>query len=253
MFYSFETGRPLQQIDQDYNQYITTVLISHHQMSTMILINGLLISLVRVLLGKRTGIEFSPVSNAHRWADAHKITLSAIFCQYQEVVKLGKTFLKAIPYEQFDLVSVYLYVGIANIALFKECGMRYRGMIMFARRCLKKIDRICTSATDYSLGRLTLLEAELSSISLRRHGNTVRKYLYAIGLADSSKNPFEGAFAHERYGRYLCEYGDVPKSLSHLHKACALYHEWNAYRKAEMVEEEIETIARSIRSNLSSS
>jgi hypothetical protein len=99
------------------------------------------------------------------------------------------------------------------------------------------------SGTDYCLAKLTLIEAEVSSLSPRRHAKTVRKYLIAIALADSSNNPFEKAVAHERYGRYLAERGDVSRSLSQLRLACSSYHEWNAYRKVELLREEIARIS----------
>jgi hypothetical protein len=45
--------------------------------------------------------------------------------------------------------------------------------------------------------------------------------------------------AHERYGRYLAERGDMSTSLSQLRLACSSYHEWNAYRKVDMLQQEI--------------
>ena len=139
----------------------------------------------------------------------------------------------------------YMFVGIANVALFKATGMRNQGLRITARRYLKKIFRIIPTATDYGLCKLTLLQAEMSSLSPRRHVKTVRKYLVAIAFADSSNNFFEKAVALERYDRYLAELGDVSRSLSQLRLACSSYRDWNAYSKVELLQEEIDRIATS--------
>ena len=245
MFFAFELGKQLEQIEQDYNRYVADELVAHHRKNSLVLLNVSTISSVRLLMGKTTQFESSPISHETYWEHGQKVKVAVIFCQYENAVKLGRLFLEGFPYEGFDIATFYWLVGIANMALFKETGMRNRLLLMAARRCLKKIDCICSTAVEYCLGKLSLLQAELSSISSRYHRRTVRKFLISIGLAESAKNPYEGALAHERYGRYLSELGDAHGSLSQLRISCSLYLEWNAYRKVEMLREEIEQIVNS--------
>ena len=239
---SFQLGKPLEQIERDYNRYVADVLVAQHQKNTLVQLSNSQISIVRFLMGVTTEIESTVIRNQLSWADAQRITISFILCDYTHVVKLGRIFIEDYPYEGYDLAMLFMFVGIANVALFKVTRMRYRRMCKAARQCLKKLDRICSWATESCLGKLTLLQAELSSVSRRQHESTVRSYLLAIAFADSRKNLFETARAHERYGRYLGECGDVAKSLTHLRMACSLYGEWNAYRKVDMLSEEVEKI-----------
>ena len=239
---SFERGKPLKLIQQDYSLYVTDASAAHQQKTTMIKMNSQLISAVRVLMGQTTELELSPSPKHLIWADIPKITISFIFCRYQQVIKLGRVLLRDYPNGGSALVSINWFVGLASISLSKERGIRHHGMRTLARRCLKNVDRMCTITPDTWLGKLKLLQAEVSSISSRRHTHTVRKYLCAIAIADSSKNPFEGAMAHERYGRYLRHCRDLPNSLSHLRMASSLYLEWNAYQKVAMLEDEIKKV-----------
>ena len=89
---------------------------------------------------------------------------------------------------------------------------------------------------------MTLQHAELSSITSHNHERTVQNYLSAIALAELSGNLFEGALAHEWYSRYLRKHGDGQGSLTHLRIAISLYQEWNAYRKVDILRNEIENV-----------
>ena len=242
IFLSFEIGQSLEHIDQDYKRLIADESCVDHRMNTTLVMMRPFISMVHILMGKATEFESNALQNRLNWADAHKITVALLFGHYKQAVQLGQAFFQGYPMEQFDLASIYLFVGIANVALFKQTGRRKFGMCAVARKLLKKIDRICTTAKDYCLGKVTLLQAEISSTLSRNHERTVRKYLVAIALADSSKNPFEGAMAHERYGRYLGEHGDLKASVSHLRIACSLYQEWNAYRKVDLLQGELNSM-----------
>ena len=200
---------------------------------------------MRSLIGEEMELQHQPNHNKLNWAEAQKITLAVIFCDYEQAVQLGSIF-QEYPYEGYDLALLYAFVGIANVALFKATGMSRPRLRLAARRCLKKVDRVCPATTDYGIGKLMLLQAEVSSLSSRRHARTVRKYLIAIALADSSNNLFEKAVAHERYGRYLAERGDMSSSLSQLRLACSSYYEWNAYRKVDMLQQEIALATRQL-------
>ena len=247
LFKSFESGKNLIQIEQDYNRYIPDVLVAHHQKNTMILMSSPFRSTVRILMGKAK--EFEPYRTHVRlnWAEVQKIFIAIILCRYEEAVKLGHAFLQNCvhPYEELNLASVYVFVGIANIALFKETGMRNQSLRSAAIRCLKKVDHISTLAPDFCLATLTLLQAEMSSMSPHRHRYTSSKYLASIALANSAKNLFYGALANERYSRYLWEYGDKSLSLAHRRSACSIYEEWDAFLKVQMLQEEIEIDAKS--------
>ena len=120
IFLSFELGKPLQQIDRDYNRFVTDVIVAQHQKSTMIAMNSPFISTVRFLMAKTTEIESSAIQNRLSWADAQRITISFIICDYEHVVELGRVFLKGYPYKGYDLASLFAFVGIANVALFKK-------------------------------------------------------------------------------------------------------------------------------------
>lgn len=241
LFYSFESGKPLKQLKEESQRFITRSEYKYKNSTILKMISPML-SMVRVLIGDTSEWENVPHHNKLNWAEADQITLAVIFCDYKDAVRLGRAF-REFPYEGYDLALLYLLVGIANVALFKATGMRKQRLRIAARRCLKKIDRVCPVATDDCLGKLTLLQAEVSSLSSRRHVKTVRKYRIAITLANSSNNLLERSLAHERYGRYLGERGDVSSSLSQLRLACSSYHEWNAYRKVEALQEEINKVA----------
>lgn len=239
LYFSFESGKPLTQVEEETLRYIACVE-NIHKSSTIQMISPLL-STVRVLMGEQSTLEHRPYHNKFNWAEAQKIAQAVILCDYKEAVRLGRLF-QEYSYEGYDLVLFYLFIGIANVALFKETGMRNQGLRIAAHRCLKRINRVCPSATDYGKGKLTLMQAEVSSLYPRRHVKTVEKYLMAISLADSSNNLFEKAVAHERFGRYLGEHGEVLRSSSHLRLACSSYTEWNAFRKVELLQEEIDRI-----------
>ena len=241
LYYSFESGKPLKQLEEESQRYITGAAYKYKNSTILKMISPML-SMVRVLIGDTSEWENGPHHNKLNWAEANQITLSVIFCDYKKAVRLGRVF-REFPYEGYDLALLYVLVGIANVALFKATGMRKARLRIAARRCLKKIDRVCPVATDDCLCKLTLLQAEVSSLSSHRHDKTVRKYRIAITLANSSENLFERALAHERYGRYLGERGEVSSSLSQLRLASSSYHEWNAYRKHEALQEEITKIA----------
>ncbi|KAI2506875.1 phosphorelay sensor kinase [Fragilaria crotonensis] len=200
LYFSFESGKPLKQLEEEHQRYIISV-VNKHKNATILMINPLF-STVRVLIGEASELEHEAGHNKLNWVEAQRIVLAVIFCDYKEAVRLGRVF-QEYPYEGYDMAVLYLFLGIANVALFKAKGMRNQRLRITARHCLKKIDRICPSTTDYCLGKLTLLQAEVSSLSSRRHVETVRKYLIAISLADSSNNHFERAVAHERYGGIL--------------------------------------------------
>jgi hypothetical protein len=214
LFYSFESGKPLKQLEEESQRYITAAAYKYKNSTILKMISPML-SMVRVLIGDTSEWEHGPNQNKLNWAEAHKITLAVVFCDYKEAVQLGRVF-QELPYEGYDLALLYLLVGIANVALFKATGMRKQRLRIAASRYLKKVDRVCPAATDDCLGKVTLLQAEVSSLSSHRHVKTVRKYRIAISLANSSNNPFERAVAHERYGRYLAERGDMSTSLSQL-------------------------------------
>jgi hypothetical protein len=240
LYFTFESGKPLKQLDEECQQYIGAVA-KKYKLPTILAISPLLSS-IRFLIGGQSEVEHQPHDNKLNWAEGNRVILAVIFCDYKEAVRLGRVF-QEYPYEGYDLALLYMFVGIANIALFKSTGMRNQRLRIAARRCLMKINRVCPSGTDYCLAKLTLMQAEVSSLSPRRHAKTVRKYLIAIALADSSNNVFEKAVVHERYGRYLAERGDLSHSLSQLRLACSSYHEWNAYYKVELLQEEIGRIS----------
>ncbi len=240
LFFSFESGKPLKLLEEEHQRYIISA-VNKHKEATILMINPLL-STVRTLIGETSESDHQAGLNKLNWFEAQRIILAVIFCDFKEAVHLGRIF-QEYPYEGYDMALLYLFIGIANVALFKVTGMRNRRLCITARQCLKKIDRVCPSTTDYCLAKLTLLQAEVSSLSWRRHVKTVRKYLIAIALADSSNNFFEKAVAYERYARYLAERGDMSSSLSQLRLACSSYQEWNAYRKVEMLQEDIRKIA----------
>lgn len=247
MFLSFGLGKPLAQLEAERILYIEEAA-SRHENSTVLMYFPLF-GVVYQLMGIESEPERPPNALiSFNWAEYQKVTVAFILCDYEEAVKVGRQCSNDSPYEGFDIAMFDLFFGLANVAFFKQTGKRDLRLLADARRSVKRIDRICKHATDYCLGKLSLLQAELSSLSRRKHQNTVRKYMIAIALADSKKRLFEGAVAHERYGRYLAECGEAPSSLSHLGMACSLYREWNAYRKVDMLQDEIDKMVAAPRS-----
>jgi hypothetical protein len=108
--------------------------------------------------------------------------------------------------------------------------------------------RFCRSTMEYCLSKLTLLEAEVSSVLHHDHSKAVQKFVNTISLADSKNNIFEAAFARERYARYLLSVGDHTSALTFFQSSCRLYNEWNAYGKVALLEEEIHNLASNLRS-----
>jgi hypothetical protein len=243
LYFSFDAGKPLEQLTQDERLFIQDV--SYRHKDSTILMTIPLFETVNKLMGLEPRLELDHPSkeSSLNWGYSQTVIVSFIFCDYRRSVKYSRPCFKEHPYDGFDLATVYGFIGMANIALYKQTGKRYLGMRTLARRCEKKIKHVCKFAPEYCLGKLSLLQAEISSLSRMRHHNTVLKYLTAIAVADSSKHLLEGALAHERYGRYLTDYGDLSSSLTHLRMACSLYREWNAYAKADMLQDEIDKMA----------
>jgi hypothetical protein len=241
LYFSFDSGKPLERLIQDERLYIKDV--SYRHKDSTILMTIPLFETVNKLMGLETELDRPSNQNSLNWGNSQTVILSFIFSDFQRAVKYGQPCFKEHPYDGFDLATVYGFIGMANIALYKQTGKRYLRMRAVARRCERKISDVCKFAPEYCLGKLSLLQAEISSLSRMRHQNTVVKYLIAIAVADSSKHLFEGALAHERYGRYLNEHGELSSSLSQLRIACSLYREWNAYVKADMLQDEIDKMA----------
>jgi predicted ATPase len=242
-YYAFDTGKPLAALEQERKKYIEDIGSRQHN-ETTILIHSPLSKVMRQLMGieELDDLSVTP-DHALNWPDHSKMKICFILCDYENAVEYGRKCRHFLPYAAVDVSSYFMVEGLACLALYKQ-GMRKQNLVRVAARNLKQLDRLSKSATEYCLGKFTLLEAEFSSLSLRNHRDTVRKYTLAVAFADSRASLFQGAIAHERFGRYLNESGDKLEALEHLRKACSLYEEWNAYRKVNMLQAEIDGMAQ---------
>jgi len=237
IYYSFYKGKPLSVLAEKRAVYIEQVANVHKEAT--ILMSSPLFYTIDHLMGLESVYSLHHKVDNLSWSQYQTIIIEFIQGDFKNAVLAGRQ-CNQVPYAGFNLALFYMFEGLANLALFKESGKR--GLVAFARRRLKTLDRISKQAAENCLGNFLLLEAELSSLSPRNHKDTVRKYLCAIGLADSTKSLFEGAVAHEHYGRYLQSCGKktaAASSLSHLQTACSLYRQWNAYPKADALQSEI--------------
>ena len=241
VYFLYDSGFPLKQVEQEYQVYVN-ILSSKHSNST-ILLQTRFMETVQNLMSSECDVGISasenPVQVGVKLSETIKIMIALIYGEYQRALELGRAYFRQSPFVLYDFATFYMFLGIANISLFKQKGRRDLSMLISARYYLKQIDRICKSTPNYCLGKLALLKAEISSISHRRNDRTVRQYLIAISLANSKHHLFEGAFANERYARYLLARGDLDSAKTYLLESCSLYREWNAFRKADLLQLEL--------------
>jgi tetratricopeptide (TPR) repeat protein len=240
----FDSGYPLKFIEQEFRTY-TKILPSSHTSST-ILNKTRLIETIQRLISSDSEIGMfssqSPIENGIDLSETLKIMLAIIFREYQQALELGRAYFRMTPYKIYDFAAFYLYLGIAKVTLFQRTAKRLSHYLIGARYYVKKITQICNSTPHYALGKLALLKAEISSTSPRRHEKTVRQYLVAISWAKFKNHLFEGALANEQYARYLLSRGDFDLAINHLRESCSLYREWNAFRKAELLQVELDEL-----------
>lgn len=238
LLHSFDKGKPLSALAQDRAVYIEQAT-SLQQESTVLQSSPLFYTIDR-LMGVESVYSFDFKIEGIYWVHYQIVTIAFIEGDYEKAVLAGRKCNNS-AYDSFDIALVYMFEGLANLAWFKETGKR--GLVSVARRRLKTLDRISKLAVDNCLCKFLVLQAELSSLSPSNHADTVRHFLCAIALADSTKSLLEGAVAHELYGRYMGSCGKKASaacSLLHLQTACSLYRQWNAYPKADALQNEID-------------
>jgi hypothetical protein len=240
----FDAGYPLSFIEQE-NQTYMKVLPPQHTNST-ILKQTRLMEMIRKLLSSESEIGIfstqTPIQVGVNLGETLKIMVAVMFSEYQQALNLGQAFFRMSPYKLYDFAAFYLYLGIANVSLFQITGRKHLRFLIAARHYRKKVYQICKSTPDYALGKLALMKAEISSTSSRRHDNTVLQYMVAISWAKFKNHLFEGAFANERYARYHLSRGDLDSAIKYLRESCSLYREWNAFRKADLLQVELEEL-----------
>ena len=173
-----------------------------------------------------------------RWAPYQNIISAFIFCDYEGAVKLGEN-LGVMTYESVGMSTVFLFRGLANIALFKRTRKQKRKRLGAARSCRKLLSSMAKIAPQFCLSKLRLLHAALCSLSNRKLFVCKQEFLISIALAQANKSLIDEAIACEQYGRCLLEVGDDSSAQTQLRRACQVYRNWNAYRKAEMLESEV--------------
>jgi hypothetical protein len=239
LLYSFDCGKPLSVVAQDRATYIEQVPNRHKDARS--LPSSALFYTIDQLMGVESIYSLESNTKGVQWAEYQRVVLAFMEGDCRKAASIAQQ-CDEVPYEGYDLALYHMFCGLSNIAYFRESGKR--GLVAAARRYLKILDRTSKQAADNCLCRFLLLDAEVSSLSPRKHKDTVRKYLCAIGLADSTKSLFQGAVAHELYGRYLershSKATATVSSLTHLEKACSLFREWDANPKADMLQLEID-------------
>lgn len=239
LLYSFESGKPLSVVAKDRAIYIENVP-KRHKDATNLPSSAFFYTIDR-LMGCESIYSLEINEQNRQWAEYKRVLIAFIEGDHVTASSIAQK-CDQLPFVGFDLATYQMFCGLSNIAYFRESGKR--GLVAAARRYLKILDRTSRQAADNCLSRFLLLDAEVSSLSPRKHKDTVRKYICAIGLADSTKSLFQGAVAHELYGRYLGKCHDkatmTVSSLAHLEKACSLFREWDANPKADKLRREID-------------
>jgi hypothetical protein len=176
VYFLFDSGYPLKHVEQQYIAYVET-LSSKYSNST-ILMETRLIESIQNLMSSECDVGISslekPIEVGVKLAETMKIMVALIYGEYQRAVELGNSYFRQSPFILYDFATFYMFLGIANISVFKQKGRRDFSMLISARCYLKKIDRICKSTPIYCLGKLSLLKAEISSVYSRRNDRTVR-------------------------------------------------------------------------------
>jgi hypothetical protein len=240
----YDSGKPLKQVEQEYQVYVKTLSTKHSD--STILLQTRFLETIQNLMASDCDACICPLERPSqvgiKLLEVFKVMTAIIYGEYQQALKLGRAFCTQSSIKFHDFATLYMLLGLANISLFKQNGKRDLQMLISARYYLKQIDQICKSTPTYCLGKLALLKAEIFSISPRYHQKAVRQYLIAISFADFRHHLYEGAIANERYARYLLAQGCLDSVKAYMRQSCSLYREWNVYRKADLLQSEIDEL-----------
>jgi hypothetical protein len=142
-------------------------------------------------------------------------------------------------------VQLYLnpfYFGLIYYQMARSYPERRRKFLSLARRRgLKKLRRVMDNPNAKPLW--LLLKAEDAATSLSRSSQQVALIEGVFGKATAAAS--EGGFRHiaalsnERASLALETYGASESSSSHMKRAIELYVDWEAYAKAEYLEQEL--------------
>jgi hypothetical protein len=235
----------LKNIELEYHIYVNT-LSPKHSTST-VLIQFPLLDTVRSLMYSEPDFVTSqrpPMYECVRFGMPLRIMLAVIYGDYRYALKLGESLPHVRnPYGLYDFVSFNFFLGIANVALFQQYRKSHRSMLMSARHNLKAMQQVSKVSSHVTLVKISLLKAELSSLSPRQDHSTMEHYRMAISMANTNHYLFEEAFSNERLARYVFSQGNLHSTLHHLRISCTLYREWNAFHKADLLQTEIDTLA----------
>jgi hypothetical protein len=178
----FNSGVSLKQVKEEYQTYVEELPCIFSN-ATIILQTNLFMTIHNLMYGQ-TEAGASPLQNGIGggaiFHSAQLILLAVVYGNYQQAVDVGQSLFRQYPLEPINFASYYLFIGVASIAPYQQTGYKKSRLLFTARHFHKQIVRLCTSTLDYCICKLTLLEAEILSISRRHHCKTLQKFTAAM-------------------------------------------------------------------------
>jgi tetratricopeptide (TPR) repeat protein len=171
----------------------------------------------------------------------NKMYAACYFGEHEEGASLaltvGEEFLEHLP-GQSACVLVTFANGLACYAMLRKTGERkYRRM---AKRCRKRIKEWVKKGNPNCLHYEAFLDAEHKACKGQKLA-AVHDYKVAIRFAGRRGILHDHALANERLGEFLLECGDFDEANYRFEKAVALYSEWGADSKVELLKDKIKS------------
>lgn len=166
--------------------------------------------------------------------------------RYEQAVSHGTAsrIIFEVPFQAATVATYMLFEGLATVALYRENTMsnrKDRKLLQVARRHCRSLDRMSRTAPYFVLGKLYLLQAELSSLKRKQDSTTERLFLSAKAfLAQPNQSTLEAAVASERFGDYFVNRrGPTNSSQARMNfkQAQALYAKWGAHEKCKSLKQ----------------
>mmetsp|Transcript_25712 Transcript_25712/g.60503 ORF Transcript_25712/g.60503 Transcript_25712/m.60503 type:complete len:1109 (-) Transcript_25712:67-3393(-) len=189
------------------------------------------------LLGQNENFELIAL-----WAYSHEMVSSYLFGDYENSVRAGELCEELLhaPVCTVDAPVNALFIGLSAMAQAAQSKTKVRKFKLIARA--KIMIRLVSKWSDHCpinfLGKLDLLEAELSVFQGKAASICAKKYTSAIALSREAGLVMQTALASERAGRYYLSIKDKENTTQMLKQAKLLYQEWGATLKVTHLDNE---------------
>ena len=196
-------------------------------------------------------VEWDRSSNLYLWFCHTRLVNHYLLGEYEkaEVYVRDCVPLLRQPIGMGDVAVVAFFVGMWNVGMVQRCiaksswchtarkvlsGRYYR---LQALHCLSELKRFASHAPVNFLGKMHLLDAEISSLT--SPGEARFKYISAISLAREARTYVVLALSLEKLGKFLWQCDDRKAAIEYLVDAENVYREYGADIKVDQLHREV--------------